>query len=114
MRGWVRLSNPKRRKGEAVPVFAVVYRYTDDAAGRDEHRPAHKYFLEGLGHAGINLCSGTFAPGEQPGALILVRAASKDEALASTEQDPFRVNGLVSDVSAQEWIPMLGELAQHV
>lgn len=94
-----------------MPVFAVVYSYTEDGASRDQHRPAHKRFLRNLADDGINLSSGPFADQEVPGALLLLRAESKDRALALTEGDPFRVNGLVAGVDAWEWIPMLGRLA---
>jgi uncharacterized protein YciI len=97
-----------------MPVFAVTYAYTHDNAGRDIHRPAHKEFLGGLGRRGINRVSGPFGPDETPGALILIKADSKEEALAATEQDPFRVNGLVASVSAREWIPMMGPLATEI
>ncbi|MFD7130849.1 YciI family protein [Streptomyces sp. NPDC059894] len=94
-----------------MPVYAVVYTYTDDTAGRDEHRPAHKEYLGDLGDRGINLCSGPFGPQEAPGALLLIRADSKEEAVRCTDDDPFRRHGLVSDVSAREWTPVLGRLA---
>ena len=94
-----------------MPVFAVVYTYTDDTSGRDEHRPAHKEFLAALGERGINLCSGPFGPGEAPGALLLINAESRDEAIRHTRDDPFRRRGLVADVTAWHWVPMLGRLA---
>ncbi len=97
-----------------MPVYVVIYTYTDDAAGRDEHRPAHREFLGALAEQGVNLCSGPFAAGEAPGGLLLIRAADKDAALATTEKDPFRVRGLVSDVSVREWNPVLGPLAAEL
>ncbi|MET7845942.1 YciI family protein [Streptomyces sp. NPDC005356] len=97
-----------------MPVYAVTYTYTDDSTGRDAHRPAHKEFLGALAEQGINLCSGPFAAGEAPGALLVIRAANKQTALAATDNDPFRVQGLVSDVSAREWTPVLGPLAAQL
>ncbi|MCX5416191.1 YciI family protein [Streptomyces sp. NBC_00059] len=97
-----------------MPVFAVIYTYTDDTAGRDEHRPAHREYLGGLGDRGINLCSGPFGPEEAPGALLLLRAGTKDEALGLTDDDPFRRHGLVSAVTAREWTPVLGQLASQL
>lgn len=94
-----------------MSVYAVVYTYSADSAGREEHRPAHKRFLDKLGEQGGNICSGPFGPEETPGALLLLRAESREHALALTDGDPFRVHGLVADVRAQEWIPMLGHLA---
>ncbi|MFB8025437.1 MULTISPECIES: YciI family protein [unclassified Streptomyces] len=97
-----------------MPVFAVIYTYTEDTAGRDEHRPAHREYLTALGERGVNLCSGPFGPLESPGALLLIRADTKQEALRHTADDPFRLRGLVSEVSAQEWIPVLGPLAAQI
>lgn len=94
-----------------MSVFALTYIYTEDVAGRDIHRPKHKEVLGGLAEQGILRASGPFGPEETPGALIFVRADTKEEALDVTKQDPFRVNGLVSSVTAQEWIPMTGPLA---
>ncbi|MEU0126761.1 YciI family protein [Streptomyces sp. NPDC006289] len=97
-----------------MPVFAVTYTYTDDTEARDRHRPAHREFLGALGDRGINLCSGPFGPEEAAGALVLIRADSKEAALGYTDADPFRVNGVVSAVDAREWIPVLGPLAAHI
>ncbi|MFD6953776.1 hypothetical protein A6A08_05225 [Nocardiopsis sp. TSRI0078] len=97
-----------------MAVFAITYTYAaDSAAARDEHRPAHREYLDGLSGQGVNLCSGPFGPEEAPGALLLFRAGSKEEALALTEKDPFRLQGLVSEVAAREWAPVLGPLAEH-
>ncbi|MER5181246.1 YciI family protein [Streptomyces sp. NPDC002896] len=97
-----------------MPVFAVTYTYTDDTAGRDEHRPAHKEYLNSLAVQGVNLCSGPFGADETPGALLLISAATKADALDATEGDPFRRQGLVADVSARAWTPMLGRLAPEM
>ncbi|MCG8970341.1 YciI family protein [Streptomyces sp. CL12-4] len=97
-----------------MPVYAVTYTYTDDSAGRDAHRPAHKEYLAGLGDRGVNLCSGPFGSQEDPGALLLIRADSREEAVRHTEGDPFRRRGLVRTVTAREWIPMLGQLAAQI
>ncbi|MFE6756141.1 YciI family protein [Streptomyces sp. NPDC057684] len=97
-----------------MPIYAVTYTYTDDSAARDAVRSAHREFLGVLIEQGINLVSGPFAEAEAPGALLLFRAADKESALAATEKDPFRLNGLVSDVSVREWIPVLGPIADQL
>ncbi|WP_406109595.1 YciI family protein [Streptomyces sp. NBC_01003] len=97
-----------------MPIYAVTYTYTDDSAARGELHPAHREFLGTLVEQGINLVSGPFVAGEAPGALLLFRAADKQAALAATDKDPFRVQGLVRDVSVQEWKPVLGPLADQL
>ncbi len=66
-------------------IFALTYIYTDDDAGRDEHRPAHKDHISGLAANDVVLMSGPLGPDEAPGALIVVRADDKASALAHTD-----------------------------
>ncbi|OON77294.1 YciI family protein [Streptomyces tsukubensis] len=94
-----------------MAVFAVFYTYTDDSARRDEFRPAHREHLAALAAEGVNLASGPYTDAATPGALLLYRAESAEEALAHTERDPFRVNGLVAEVSVRPWNPVLGTAA---
>lgn len=96
-----------------MPVFAVTYRYTDDAETRSAVRPTHREFLRGLAAQGALLVSGPYAPTEPAGALLVFRGSSKEEVLGLTEQDPFRLRGLVADVSAVEWTVTSGPLAEH-
>ncbi len=84
-----------------MPVFAVIYRYTDEHERR-----------EGIRGEAL-LCAGPFGPDEEAGALLLFRASSKEEALAITADDPFRTHDLVSDVQVRHWMPALGELASR-
>lgn len=97
-----------------MAVYAVTYTYAENStAVRDQHRPAHRGYLDELAAQGVNLVSGPFGPDDVPGALLLFRADSAQEALAYTEPDPFRTEGLVTDVSVREWIPVLGPLAKE-
>ncbi|WP_066906625.1 YciI family protein [Millisia brevis] len=98
-----------------MAVFAITYVYADGSeSGRNEHRPGHKEHISALADRGSVLMSGPWGADETPGALILVRADSKQDALALTDADPFRLNALVADVTATEWVPMLGRLASEV
>lgn len=96
-----------------MPVFAVTYRYTDDAEKRAAIRPTHRQYLGGLAEQGLLLVSGPYAPAEAPGALLVYRADSKDEVLAAVEKDPFSVEGLVAEATVTEWTPASGALAEH-
>lgn len=97
-----------------MAVFAITYTYTDDAEGRDVHRPDHKNHISGLAEQGIVLISGPLGPDETPGALIVMQTDDKAAALEYTEKDPFRVHGLVGDVTVTEWVPMLGRLTAEI
>lgn len=95
-----------------MPLYAVTYRYTDDAEKRQAVRPTHRDFLRGLGEQGLLMVSGPYAEAEQPpGALLILRADSKNEVSAALDKDPFRIEGIVADVSVVEWQPVAGPLA---
>ena len=97
-----------------MAVFAVTYTYTGDVEARQAHRPAHREFLGRLAERGINRCSGPVGSGDNAGALLLIEADSEQQALDHLAGDPFRVNGVVADVSAREWAPVLGDLAARL
>ncbi len=94
-----------------MPVFAVTYRYTDDADRRAVVRPTHRQYLGGLTEQGLLLVSGPYAAAEAPGALLIYKAATKEEVLAAVEEDPFSVEGLVAEATVTEWDPVSGALA---
>jgi hypothetical protein len=96
-----------------MPVFAVTYRYVDDPLARDAVRPAHRRFLRGLAERGALLVSGPYAAAEEPGALLVLRGASKDEVLALLAGDPFAVQGIVTATTAIEWEPVTGALSGY-
>lgn len=91
-----------------MPLYAVLYHYTDDTAGRDEHRPAHRDYLGTLVDAGTLLLSGPFSDDGPYGALMLCRAGSAEEVEAALDQDPFQVHGLVDRVEVREYNAVLG------
>ncbi|WP_285731556.1 YciI family protein [Nocardiopsis sp. ATB16-24] len=98
-----------------MAIFAVTYTYApDSAAARDEHRPVHREYLGVLSAQGVNLCSGPWGTEEEPGALLLFRADSREEALALAEKDPFHIQGLITRIGVREWIPVMGPLAEHL
>jgi uncharacterized protein YciI len=98
-----------------MPLYAVTYRYTDDAEKRQAVRPTHREFLRGLGEQGLLVVSGPYAEAEQPpGALLILRADSKNEVSAALDKDPFRTEGgIIADVSMVEWQPVSGPLAER-
>lgn len=94
-----------------MPFFSVRYTYTDDTAGRDATRPAHKDYLSSVAERGLILGSGPFAPGEDAGAMMIYHAPDKETVAEAVEGDPFRQKGYVSDYSVTEWLPMIGPWA---
>ena len=94
--------------------YIIRYSYTDDRDGRMALLDAHKGYLQELADRGVNVVSGAVGPDEAPGAVLVFRAASKEEAGSLTAGDPFVRGGFVSDVAVTAFIPMSGELAAQV
>lgn len=93
-----------------MPVYAVEYAYDDRSSERDRVRPDHRAFLQSLLGRGTLLASGPWSgpDADPPGALLLVVAGSREEALQTLDADPFVTAGLVAQRSAREWNPVLG------
>jgi uncharacterized protein len=95
-----------------MSVFAVEYVYgAESAASRDEHRPAHREWLNQLVSKGSVLASGPFA--DNAGALLLFVADSESELSDLLKQDPFATAGVISAVKSTQWNPVIGVLAEH-
>ena len=92
-----------------MAIFAVSYRYSDDVAARDTHRPEHREFLaqcEGL------LLSGPLS--DPAGALLLVAADSAEQVEQRLDGDPFRREGVIVERVVRSYDPVLGSLADAV
>ncbi|WP_019929796.1 YciI family protein [Nocardia sp. BMG111209] len=93
-----------------MPIFAVHYTYTDaTAAGRDEHRPAHRDWLSGRVDAGVVLSTGPYTDGS--GALLLFRADDAEALEKVLAQDPFSRAGVIDAVRFAQWQPVFGAFA---
>ncbi|MTD13530.1 hypothetical protein GIS00_06175 [Nakamurella sp. YIM 132087] len=87
-----------------MPVFAVIYRYTDNTEALTEHRPAHRVFLNETDHGDVEfLVTGPFADGA-PGALIVVSGPDLAAVTATMDEDPFAVQGgIIAEREIREW-----------
>ena len=92
----------------AMSLFAVIYRYADDAAALDEHRPRHRDHLRALHEAGRLVVSGPLAEGGGPGALLVFRADSAEQVAGWLDDDPFKVLGLIVEREIRAWNPAFG------
>lgn len=90
-----------------MAIFCVEYRYTDDSAGRDAHRPAHRAYLDS--RPGL-LLSGPYTD-EPAGALIILRGESLAEIEEIMAADPFQREGLVAERTIRSFNPVLGPQA---
>lgn len=95
-----------------MSVFAVEYVYGPESSElRDEHRPAHREWLNGLVEQGAVLASGPFA--DNAGALLIFTAENEDGLHGLLSQDPFAVAGAISAVKTSEWKPVIGMFSQY-
>lgn len=92
-----------------MSLFAITYRYTDGSGpGRDQYRPIHLEFLQGLFDDGRLLVSGpTDAQGPEPGALLVVTGADVAEVEALMDGDPFSQRGFIQR-TVRTWDPKFG------
>lgn len=104
----------ERQSGDIMKYYAIRYTYTSDREGRMAIVEDHKAYMRDLASRGINVVSGALGPDEIPGALLIFRAASKDQVSALTEADPFSKSGFVSGVDITEFIPMSGERVAEI
>lgn len=95
-----------------MSVFAVEYVYgAESAESRNEHRPAHREWLNHLVSQGTVLASGPFV--DDAGALLLFVADSEAELNDLLKQDPFAAVGVISAVKTTQWNPVIGVFAEH-
>ncbi|MFT4202245.1 YciI family protein [Gordonia sp. (in: high G+C Gram-positive bacteria)] len=90
-----------------MPNFAVEYTYApEQAALRDEHRPAHRDWL-GAGHSsGIVRMAGPFADGS--GAWVMIDAADEQAVRDHLAGDPFAKVGAIAATRIREWVNVFG------
>ncbi|HEY0119837.1 MAG TPA: YciI family protein [Cellulomonas sp.] len=93
-----------------MTVYAVRYRYNDRTEQRLTARPVHRAWLAERLAAGDLLASGPFTGGET-GALLIFRAASRDDLDAILARDPFAAEDVLADVEVREWEQVLGPWA---
>ncbi len=90
--------------------FAVHYSYVSDAALLTQHRPAHREFLRTLVGSGL-LAAGAYPEAAQPSALLIMEAESEAAVASMLENDPFLLEGVITDRRIQLWNPLVGIFA---
>jgi uncharacterized protein YciI len=73
-------------------MFAFYSVYLQPIEVVDNYLGAHRAFLKTLYAKGITICSGPQVP--RTGGFILMTAASKEEAQAIMNNDPYVINGV--------------------
>ena len=81
--------------------FAAVVNFKADDPRLPEIRPAHRQYLATLFEQGKLVLSGPFTEGG--GALIVVEAATKEDADAILNADPFTKAGVFTSWEMRPW-----------
>jgi uncharacterized protein YciI len=85
--------------------FAALFEYPPDRAKIAEVRPVHRQYLAGLRQRGQLAAAGPFP--DDSGALIIYEAATREEAEALIQADPFYQNGIFQRYQLRAWNPVL-------
>lgn len=89
-------------------IYAINYNYDDaTTAQRDEIRPVHVEFLQGLFDEGRLLASGPVDDGA--GALLIITGEDQADALALMDNDPYRKNDLIAERGVRKWGVFFGK-----
>lgn len=89
--------------------FAAIIEYTQDKAKIAEVRPTHRQYLTSLLDRGQLAIAGPFT--DDSGSLIVYEAASKEEAEALLQADPFNKNGIFVKYVLRPWNPVFANQA---
>jgi len=90
-----------------MSLWIIQYTYDTRSQLRESLRDEHSSYLRGLANAGAMLGFGPFAD-DEPGALLLASAPTRDHVEDLVAGDPYMVVGMVIDVSIRAWDGHLG------
>jgi len=92
-----------------MALFAVIYRYSEDTASLDEHRPAHREYIRSQVGNGV-VASGPMTTSEGPGALIVCTGEDEAEVRSMMDADPFWGLGLITAREIAPWNLVMGSI----
>ncbi len=84
-----------------MALYTATLTYTDDKDKIQEVRPTHRKYLQSLVDSGKLHESGPFT--DDSGALIIYSAESEADARELLANDPFTINGVITDATVKEW-----------
>ena len=99
---------PSTREGITWTLHAVIYRYADDAAALDEHRPRHRDYLRKLYEAGHRRQRPAGRGRRSRRAADLPRRRPRTQVAQWLDSDPFKVLGLIVEREIRAWNPAFG------
>jgi uncharacterized protein YciI len=84
-----------------MALYTATLTYTDDQDKIQEVRPTHRKYLQSLVDSGRLHESGPFT--DDSGALIIYIADSEADARELLANDPFTINGVITEATVKEW-----------
>jgi uncharacterized protein YciI len=90
-----------------MPFFAVTYTHRDDTGWQTDVIP-HMEYLQNLVMRRARRVGRPLAGASHRSRLLIIQAPSREAALEEIENDPFKVEGLIDDLSATAWFPNFG------
>ncbi|MEK6443885.1 YciI family protein [Pseudonocardia sp. T1-2H] len=94
-----------------MPLFAVIWRYTEDTQRVDEVRPLHRKYLSDLVQRGIVREAGPWSDGT--GGLLVFDTADEAELKSLLDDDPCTTSGVLVEQRIHEWKVLVGPLSDR-
>lgn len=95
-----------------MPIYIVNYEHPN-ADGWQKHVMPHVEWLKDRLKDGSLLVSGPFKEGPVKSALLIMSAPSEALLREIIASDPFSTEGLIENMTIQEWDPIFGALNQN-
>lgn len=90
-----------------MPVYAITYEHPNES-GWQKHLMPHITWLQNRLKDGSLLASGPFTGNPSRAAMLIMSAPDRAAIDALIASDPFKVEGLVENMTVQEWDPIFG------
>jgi uncharacterized protein YciI len=90
-----------------MPFFMVTYVHRDEEGWR-KHVMEHVQYLQDMVKAGAIRASGPMVGTPERSAMLIMAAPNREALLDLIEHDPFKIEGLVDDMTVTQWDPMFG------
>lgn len=98
------------KKGCVVVFFVITYAHHDEARWREFVMPHVEWLRERVAEGSLK-ASGPLVgePGRR--AMLIMAGPDRQAVLDMIETDPFKIEGLVDELTLTEWDPMFGVFA---
>ena len=90
-----------------MALYVVTFNHPD-AEGWARHLMAHIRYLNALIEQGVLRASGPFVGDPDRTAMLIIEAADQKALLEIIGADPFAIEGLIHDMTVNEWDPIFG------